>query len=314
MFRRIPGVLGFIAVMVFFSTGSISAQQNPFLSSGPAETGSSVQKASDIDSSASAGTGPFFNSALMRKSRSIQKSIQAKISDYISDYRENGNIRTLIVFLQFSFLYGLLHVLGPGHRKVFLFTYFISRPSRWKAGMFAGFMTAVLHAVSAVVLIGGLFLVTSRALLTRFNNVTPVIETASYGAIVVIGLYLLVRQIISAASSHSNSRDSDSLNGRNPDTAVFIIVSGLVPCPGAAMIMIFSIAVGEPVVGIYAVTAMSLGMAAVLTLVPPAAIFLKNRLEPLLIKWTPETGERIHNGISIAGAVVMVLFGLLFLI
>jgi ABC-type nickel/cobalt efflux system permease component RcnA len=175
--------------------------------------------------------------------------------------------------------------------------------------MFAGFMTAVLHAFSAIALIGGLYLITSKAVSSRFNNITPVIEKASYSIIVILGMYLLFSHL-----HHQRKNQPGGTNNKhNPDTIMFIIASGLIPCPGAAAIMIFSIAVSAPLTGIYAVIAMSLGMAVVLSIIPPAAILINTKVEPILARWNPKTGSIIHSVISVSGAVMMIIFGLLFL-
>ena len=291
-----------ILVLSFAAVFNASAQQNPFLSTGEPQP--------VPESSQEIKSNPIYDSAFMGGIRNAQKRFQAWISEYIAEYRSTGDIKTLFRFLLFSYLYGLLHVLGPGHRKIFLFSYFISQPSRWRQGMFAGFMTAVLHAVSAVILIGGLYAVTSRALYSRFNNFTPLIEAICYGAIIAIGAGIIISHIVSSLrkTGHEAPRESSY------NTILFIVVSGLVPCPGAATIMIFSIAVQAPLTGIYAVIAMSLGMASITTLVPPAAILFRSRITPMLTRWNPETGEKIHNILSIAGAAVLILLGLFFLV
>lgn len=294
---------------------SLSAQQNPFLSTGaggPVSADSGPVQAAqtqDFQPAGKTATGFFYDSVFMQKIREAQKSFQARISGYITEYKSTQDISVLSGFLIFSFLYGLLHVIGPGHRKVFLFTYFVARPSEWKTGMLAGFMTAVLHALSAVIFIGGLYLVTVKALMSRFNNITPVIEKISYGAIIMLGIYLLVSQIIESVKGDRGQHDE-----RSPDTVFFVLASGLIPCPGAATIMIFSMAVGAPAAGIYAVAAMSLGMGTVLTFIPPAAGLIRNRLNPVLSKLNPGSGEMLHGILSISGAAVLVLFGLFFIL
>ena len=302
------------ALLLLAAAVSVEAQQNPFLSTGTTPQANEQAGNTSVENPAPVSntgvkTGPFYNSSFMRRVRETQKRFQAWISEYISDYRDSGNTGPLFSFLWFSYLYGLLHVLGPGHRKIFLFSYFISQPSRWRRGMFAGFMTAVLHALSSVILIGGLYAATSKALLSRFNNLTPVIEKICYGAIAAVGSVIIISQIISAVR-----KIPDAGEKQNNSTIIFIIASGMVPCPGAATIMIFSIAMGAPLTGVYAVLAMSLGMATVLTFIPPAAILFRSRLTPMISKWNPKTGEIIHRVLSIAGAAALVLLGLLFLV
>ncbi|MDC7225448.1 MAG: hypothetical protein PQJ61_01645 [Spirochaetales bacterium] len=307
--QRLAGLrLLLLFLLILLPLWELSAQQNPFLSGGDSEQGA------EQSGTAYTKTSPFFNSAIMTNLRKLQKSIQSEISGYIREYQSERKLSTLFQFLLFSYLYGLLHVLGPGHRKIFLFTYFISRPTRWRQGMLAGFMTAVLHALSALALIGGLYLITTRALLTRFNDISPILERVSYVAIVVIGIYLLISHIVSAARGTGHTGHSHGKDRGSPDTIMFVLASGLIPCPGAATIMIFSLAVQAPLVGVYAVLAMSLGMASLLIFIPPAAIIFKTRFEPLISGWNPKLGERIHTIISIAGASVLILFGLLFII
>lgn len=298
----IKPVLLFYFLIILLVPAGLSAQQNPFLTTNaPAEN----REEKEIT-----GGGWYYDSSFMIRIRAKQKMIQTKISANIAEYKNNRNLNTLSTFLGFSFLYGLLHVLGPGHRKIFLFTYFISRPSKWKHGMAAGFLTAVLHAVSAVIIIGGLYFIASRTLASRFNNISPILEKASYGAIVAIGAYLLIISIFNLVKRQIQPQGST----HNPDTLIFILVSGLVPCPGAAAIMIFALSLDVPVIGVYSVLAMSLGMASILTLVPPAAILIKNRIEPLISRWNPATGEILHSAVSAAGAFALILLGLFFII
>ncbi len=304
----------FICILILFLPLSVTGQQNPFLTTGGEQTNENTETDNPENkpklSTAGNKKAPFFDSALMHRLRKLQKKIQAKVSAQISLYKSQGKTESFFTFMAFSFLYGLLHVLGPGHRKIFLFTYFISRSTRWKRGMFAGAMTAILHAVSAIIFVGGIYLITTKALLSCFNNVTPIIEKTSYAVIVFIGFWLIIRHILSIVRGGNISEKDD----REPDTLMFVLAAGLVPCPGAATIMIFSLAMSVPAIGVMAVLSMSLGMAAILTLIPPAAILIQNRIEPLLSRRHPETGVIIHSAISIAGALTLIFFGLMFLL
>lgn len=291
---------------ILFSVFSY-AQQNPFLSSSNNETETQNEKQS-IQS-----RGPnsnLYNSPFMKKVKNKQKQLQDMISSFFTEYKENNKKSVFMKFILFSFLYGVLHVLGPGHRKILLFSYFISKPAKWKHGMLAGFMTAVLHAISAILLVGGLYIITEKMLFRRFNDINPVMETISYSLIILIGVYLIIHEILNLFKKNKN----DKTTGNNPDTIIFVIASGMVPCPGAATIMIFAFAVGTPLIGIYSVLSMSLGMAMVLSLIPLLAIFLQNKLFPLVSRWKSKAASYIHSVLSILTAVFLVLFGLFFLV
>ncbi len=315
-------ILTMTAVLSLMAILPLNAQPNPFLTT--EQNGEKIEGNEQMEEDfllsreyANPGfyskiTAPFFNSSFMRNVRKLQKEVQAKVSFYISAYKDQG-ISGAFSFMMLAFLYGFLHVLGPGHRKIFLFTYFISKPARWKQGMLVGAMTAVLHAFSAIFFIGGLYLLAEKTLLSRFNNLMPVIEKIAYGLIVLIGLKLFFSHIRSSVKGHCHCHHHGK-GEYTPDTLMFVLAAGLVPCPGTVAIMVFSIAMAAPMLGVLAVISMSLGMALILTFIPPAAIFIQNRIEPLLARWNPHVGEKIHSAMEISASLALIFFGLLFML
>ncbi len=300
-----------IILIAFCAVFSAAAQQNPFLSSTsendqlePAETNNSSSASGQIKT-------PGFtlqNTELMQKIKTVQKKLQASISGFIADYKSGKNESGLWLILLLSFAYGFLHALGPGHRKVVLFSYFLTSPSKWKKGMAAGFLTAVLHAFSAIVIIGGLYFITAKALSRRFNDIAPMIEKASYILVLILGLFLLVTSL----AEYIKKRHKAETDNRN--IIFLIIISGLVPCPGAAAIMIFSFGFGVPLLGILSASAMSAGMGALLAIIPPAAVILRNRVSAIGKGDFGLNPELAHLLLTSAGAFILILSGLFFLI
>ncbi len=298
-------------MLSFCAVFSVTAQQNPFLSS----TSENGQTAPAAANNSPTETGqikaPGFtlqNTELMQKIKTAQKKLQASISGFIADYKSGKNESGLWLILLLSFAYGFLHALGPGHRKVVLFSYFLSSPSKWKKGMAAGFLTAVLHAFSAIVIIGGLYLITAKALSRRFNDIAPLIEKASYGLILALGIFL----IVTALAEYFRKRNEADTDNRN--IIFLIIISGLVPCPGAAAIMIFSFGFGVPVLGVLSAAAMSAGMGALLAIIPPAAVILRNRVSAIGKENSGFNQELAHLLLTSAGALILILSGVFFLI
>ena len=303
-----------VLIILSISVLPLSAQQNPFLSSpaaGNPAAETQKQPSSVTPAAPSYISRLYFDSGFMKTIRSLQKKTHRVISEILASYAGREQSGRLPLFLLFSYLYGLLHVIGPGHRKVFLFSYFISKPAQWKTGIAAGIITAVLHALSAVVLVGGLYLLASKALMSRFNDIVPITERLSYGLIAVIGVFLLIHSIKDLKSAGGNDETGSR---HNPDTLLFVLASGFVPCPGAAAIMIFAMTAGIPAAGIWSVAAMSAGMATVLAFIPPLAVFTRNRLDRLNNGRTPAAAEALGFILSAAGAVFLILFGILFAI
>ena len=67
---------------------------------------------------------------------------------------EKGEDKYAIVFLLFaSFVYGMIHALGPGHGKALAFSYFSSKKSTYSQAFLISFLTAFIHIVGALVLV-----------------------------------------------------------------------------------------------------------------------------------------------------------------
>lgn len=102
-----------------------------------------------------------------------------------------------------GFTYGVLHTLGPGHGKAVVVAYFLDPGRRmgWLDGILAGAWIAITHTVSAIVMVGVLYLVTRPTPLRAIGDVRS-IELVSYALITVIGLFRLWAGITGRLHEH----------------------------------------------------------------------------------------------------------------
>ncbi len=250
--------------------------------------------------------GEVKQSAWLQKSASIQKDLQKQIAAALKG--ENG-LSGMLIFLGLSFLYGLLHALGPGHRKTVLFSYFIGENARPITGIMTGLLLAVLHAGSAVLLVGGTAWFTTRSLLLSVNQAEAWLYPVTYGIILILGLWMIIHGIIDFRHhSHSHGSSSKGLTG--------MLLSGLVPCPGASAIIIFSLASGTVLPGILAVLAMSLGMGTLLAGIGLAAVLFREKIGRLVK--TRRDGSQgtalLELSLHTAGGLFLAAFGAVFLL
>ncbi len=89
-----------------------------------------------------------------------------------------------------SFGYGVFHAAGPGHGKAVISAWLLATESELKRGILISFMSAIIQALTAIVLVGVLFLVVASVGSTA-RNVAGVLESASYGLIALMGLFLV---------------------------------------------------------------------------------------------------------------------------
>ena len=213
-----------------------------------------------------------------------QLNLRNRMADLLISLKEGHSPRLMILLYALSFFYGGLHASGPGHRKTIVFSLFLSREARVWEPLGFGFLLALLHGGSAVLLI--LFYKSAAGpLLSRnLNAATLWMEGWAYTLLLILSLFLLAAAIRHAAKGHSH-RESDKRS------LMAIALTGFFPCPGAIMILIFTLTQDLLGLGVTSVLIMSAGMALPISLAGYLAYFgkkgvftaLKNR-EKLLHK------------------------------
>jgi len=89
-----------------------------------------------------------------------------------------------------SFLYGIFHAAGPGHGKAVISSYLVANEETWRRGVTLSFASALLQAVTAVLIVG-VAAVLIGATAKAMGDTVRVIETVSYALIVLVGVRLL---------------------------------------------------------------------------------------------------------------------------
>ncbi len=173
---------------------------------------------------------------------------------------ESGNM--LLIFLTASFLYGLFHAAGPGHRKTIVFSLFISHKVRWYEPGCAGFLSAGIHAGSSIAVIVVLYLIQKTVVsLSGSEDIYAYMEGITFIAIALLSLALIIFKIKGLIEKRGISAEPQPKR-----LYPLIIVSSLVPCPGATMLLLLSLYAGMPCKGVAGVMAMSAGMGIVISL------------------------------------------------
>ena len=89
-----------------------------------------------------------------------------------------------------SFLYGILHAVGPGHGKTIISSYVVANEETARRGVMISFIAAAMQALTAVALVA-LLLFGLNASGLQINAWSNKLESASYAMIALVGLYLL---------------------------------------------------------------------------------------------------------------------------
>lgn len=225
----------------------------------------------------------------------IQKAIYFKLSDYLLNMTTGVTIELLLVLL-LSLFYGFIHAIGPGHRKVVLTSYLLSKESSYKEAAYLSLLSALLHSTSGVIIVLTLYyifdIVSDGSLLAS----TGIINSFSGVILLFLVAFITVNKII------KNRKKRTKREVRVEKAA--ILISSLIPCPGAATIMLVSISFNMIHIGVLSVLFMSIGIGVTLMII--SLLALKGRG---LTKGS-SVYSRISTIIEWGALIVLLIFGL----
>ena len=72
---------------------------------------------------------------------------------YLLDIQKGEDKFALILLLMVSFIYGVIHSIGPGHGKALAFSYFSSQKSSFFEAFVISLVTAFIHILGALFIV-----------------------------------------------------------------------------------------------------------------------------------------------------------------
>ncbi|WP_052813112.1 hypothetical protein [Desulfonatronum thioautotrophicum] len=253
------------------------------------------------------GAAPRFTPPFFAEMVAMQRELRQRMTTYARQIQEQPFGAATWQLMLLSFLYGVIHALGPGHGKSIVCSYFVSRRGTWRQALLFGNLITTIHIFSAVVIVTGLSWTLGRANIAAFHAVEGRLQSISYGLIILIGLFLLAKTLFdwwrtpsveAAECPRANPRDIVSLS----------LATGLMPCPGAALILLFTLSLNVFWAGLTAMIPLALGMgltASALGLLTVGStntvLNLSSRSKRLL--------ATMHRTLSCLGALLIILLG-----
>lgn len=174
-----------------------------------------------------------------------------RLAFYIEAWKSHNDFKFLAITLLISFVFGFVHALAPGHRKMLAFTYFLSRKAVIFEPALLGLALAILHVFSALFIML-IFKGVSGALSVATNNTSIYLEGMSFIVLIILSIYGIFEAIFSLISKEKNDKKNIKISA--------ILLSSLYPCPAAMLILVFAINLEVFALGILAIISLSLGM------------------------------------------------------
>ncbi len=233
-----------------------------------------------------------------------QAVIRENIAQVMTGIKNSEGGAGVLVLLLLSFIYGVFHAAGPGHRKSIVFAYFMTaKKARWYEPLGMGLALAVIHAGTSVLMVGAIALFTRRVFSVS-GQANAFTEYIAYVILLVLSVYLLGSKLFELFGKRRREQGKRAYERKKLAT---VFLSGVIPCPGATLILIFSLAHGMLPLGTFAVFSMSLGMgltiavAGYMSVLGQQAIFymLKNEVGKV---------ERAGEVLEVLGLAMLLLF------
>jgi nickel/cobalt exporter len=124
-----------------------------------------------------------------------QQSLQRMLATSVKGLKTEHPMGGALTLAALSFIYGILHAVGPGHGKTIISSYVVANEETVRRGVIISFIAAGLQALTAVALVS-LLLFGLNASGLQVNAWSNQLESVSYAMIALVGLYLLSTQLI----------------------------------------------------------------------------------------------------------------------
>ena len=237
----------------------------------------------------------------------LQRTLNRAIGHHLRAIRDGDSPWALAVGLAFSFLYGVLHTLGPGHGKLVVLSYFLSRDATVWRGLRMGIQVAVTHVLSAVVLCW-LADLSLQMVLGDASGAIRGVQLASYGGTAAVGGMLLVRALRRALRRQDpRLPEPEGLHAHEArQLSLLSVCVGLAPCTGSVLIMLFALANNMLITGTLLVAAIAAGMAVTMSALGVAGILSRGAI---VSRWATR-GRRPSGAVlvfEVGGGLVIVL-------
>ncbi len=184
----------------------------------------------------------------------LLRTLDDKINMLIQGLSTDFTLGSFIILMGLSFLYGLLHSIGPGHGKTLVASFFLKESHPLRKSLRLATIISLIHSGSAVIISVLLYYVLTGIQGFFHIKMQSYFMVVSGILIVIIGVFFLIYKIL------HKEKDISEDKIKNKGLVFIGISAGIVPCPAALMIMLFTLSNSIPTVGLASVAGISAGM------------------------------------------------------
>jgi nickel/cobalt transporter (NicO) family protein len=276
--------------------------------------------------------------------RTKQQNFYGRMSNAIRQLKTGSKSAAAWTLLSISFLYGVFHAAGPGHGKAVVTGWVLATENELKRGIFIAFLSALIQAMTAIVIVSVLLAFVSGAS-AMARNVAGFLESASYLMIAAMGFYLIWNgwtsfrrkaavvapgpfELVSrpdVGNAHVHDDNCGCGHAHAPAAAevrgdwslsrafAMAFAVGIRPCSGAILVLVASNTLGLYWAGVASTLAMGFGVFLTIAGIASLAVFAKSSALKLAGVDNPSTAIVVRWGKMAVGLAIVGFGTLLFL-
>jgi nickel/cobalt transporter (NicO) family protein len=147
---------------------------------------------------------------VLRTQQSLQRDLATGVKSLKGDHVVTG----AVMLAALSFIYGVVHAVGPGHGKTIISSYVVANEETVRRGVIISFIAAGLQALTAIALVGILAFALNASGM-QINAWSNQLEMVSYAMIALVGAWLLTTQLIVIFRRWQESRAVTAYGGHD---------------------------------------------------------------------------------------------------
>jgi nickel/cobalt exporter len=147
---------------------------------------------------------------VLRTQQSLQRDLATGVKSLKGDHAVTG----AVMLAALSFIYGVVHAVGPGHGKTIISSYVVANEETVRRGVIISFIAAGLQALTAIALVGILAFALNASGM-QINAWSNQLEMVSYALIALVGAWLLTTQLIAIFRRWQESRAAEAHAGHD---------------------------------------------------------------------------------------------------
>ncbi|MDX2322040.1 MAG: nickel/cobalt transporter [Moritella sp.] len=135
-----------------------------------------------------------------------QKQINSELSELLYAAKNEGLIAGMSLMLM-SFMYGILHSVGPGHGKLIVTTYIATQDAKVKLSLIITLVSSLMQALVAVGVVSVLLMLFDASM-REINHKAELLIPLSFYMIILLGAVIIWRNLVSIYRAIKDNKKS----------------------------------------------------------------------------------------------------------